>query len=74
MDASDDMNGASLSMMFNISEGFLRCRNKEALQFLPYYAASGRNYIPDHEARELIELNESIARMLRRWQSRLEGG
>jgi len=83
---SDDMNGASLSVMFNISEGFLRRRNKETLQFLRYafssngelksgyYAAGGRKYISGSESSDLIELNESIARMLRRWQVRLEDG
>jgi four helix bundle protein len=81
---SDQINGASLSVMFNISEGFLRRRNKETLQFLRYafssngelkagyYAANGRKYISDDETKDLIELNESIARMLRRWQTRLE--
>jgi four helix bundle protein len=83
---SDQVNGASLSVMLNISEGFLRRRNKETLQFLRYafssngelkagyYAASGRHYLSEGEAAELIELNEGIARMLRRWQVRLEDG
>jgi four helix bundle protein len=82
---SDDMDGAALSVMFNISEGFLRRRDKETLQFLryafasngelksAYYAASGRNYLTAAETVGFIELNESIARMLRRWQSNLEG-
>jgi 23S rRNA-intervening sequence protein len=52
---SDQMDGAALSTMFNISEGFLR-----------------RNYLTAAEIGSLIELNESIARMLRRWQSNLE--
>ena len=70
--------------MFNISEGFLRRRDKETLNFLRYsfasngelkagyYAAESRKYIESTEAAELIELNESIARMLRRWQATLE--
>ena len=37
-----------------------------------YYAADGRRYISGPETAELIELNESIARMLRRWQGTLE--
>ena len=37
-----------------------------------YYAADGRRYISGAETAELIELNEIIARMLRRWQSTLE--
>ena len=81
---SDQMNDASISVVFNIAEGFLRRRNKETLQFLRYsfasngelksgyYVAEGRSYLTTIEARELIELNESIARMLRRWQATLE--
>src|SRR5262245_28611176 len=81
---SDQMNRASLSVMFNISEGFLRRRDGETAQFLRYafasngelksgyYAAQGREYLSPEEARELIELNESIARMLRRWQATLD--
>ena len=69
--------------MFNISEGFLRRRDKETLQFLRYafasngelragyYAADGRKYITASETAELIELNESIAKMLRRWLATL---
>src|SRR5438093_7520989 len=81
---SDHMNGAALSVMFNISEGFLRRRDKETLQFLRYsfasngevksgyYAADGRKYLSSTETAELIALNESIAKMLRRWQGTLE--
>jgi four helix bundle protein len=81
---SDQMNGASISVPFNIAEGFLRRRNRETMQLLRYafssngelkagyYAANGRKYISDDETKDLIELNESIARMLRRWQTRLE--
>ena len=80
------MNGAALSVMFNISEGFLRRRDKETLQFLryayasngevksAYYAAEGRNYLTATETTDLIGLNESIAKMLRRWQATLEPG
>jgi four helix bundle protein len=76
----EQMNAAALSVMFNITEGFLR-PDKETLQFLRYafasngelkagyYAASGRNYFSPAEASDLITLNESIARMLRRWQN-----
>ncbi len=78
------MNAAALSVMFNITEGFLRRRDKETAQFLRYafasngelkagyYAAEGRNYTTNIETIELIRLNESIARMLRRWESRLD--
>jgi four helix bundle protein len=83
---STQMNGAAISVMFNISEGFLRRRDKETLQFLRYsfasngelkagyYAADGRKYIAMAETAELIALNESIAKMLRRWQGTLEAG
>jgi len=83
---SDQMNEASLSVMFNISEGFLRRRDKETAQSLRYafasngelkagyYAAEGRSYTTQAETSELIALNESIARMLRRWQSTLDLG
>ena len=81
---SEHMNAAALSVMFNISEGFLRRRDKETLQFLRYafasngelkagyYAAEGRKYLSATETTELIELNEGIAKMLRRWQATLE--
>lgn len=83
---SGQMNGASLSVMFNISEGFLRRRDPETLQFLryafasngelksAYYAAEGREYLSVPEAADLIRLNESIAKMLRRWQATLDRG
>ena len=51
------MNDAAISVTLNISEGFLRRRDKETK--------------PD-EIGGLIELNESIAKMLRRWQATLE--
>jgi len=37
-----------------------------------YYAADGRKHLTGSETSELLEANESIARMLRRWQSTLE--
>lgn len=81
---SRQINDASLSVMFNIAEGFLRRRDKETLQLLRYafasngelksgyYAAAGRKYLSDVETTDLIALNESIARMLRRWQATLD--
>jgi four helix bundle protein len=72
-----------LSVLLNISEGFLRRRNKETKQFLRYafasngelkagfYAAEGRAYLTAVEKAALIALNESIARMLRRWDATL---
>ena len=81
---SDQMNRAALSVMFNITEGFLRRRDGETSQFLRYafasngelkagyYAAQGRTYLADVETVDLIALNDSIAKMLRRWQATLE--
>jgi four helix bundle protein len=37
---SGQMNDAAISVMFNISEGFLRRRDRETLQFLRYSFAS----------------------------------
>ena len=70
--------------MFNISEDFLRRIDNETSQFLRYsfasngelkagyYVADGRKYITGAETIELIDLNESIAKMLRRWQATLQ--
>ena len=81
---SSQMNDAALSVMFNISEGFLRRRDKETSQFLryafasngelksAYYAAEGRDYFSSSETADLISLNESISKMIRRWQATLE--
>jgi four helix bundle protein len=81
---SAQINRASLSVVFNITEGFLRRKDKETLQFLRYafasngevkagyYVCQGRRYISNSQASDLIQLNESIARMLRRWQATLD--
>jgi four helix bundle protein len=81
---SSQLNAASLSVMNNISEGFLRHRDKEFLQFLRvaaasngevracYYASLDRGYLGDVEATELIELSNSIGRMTRRLQAALQ--
>ena len=54
---SGQMNDAAISVLFNITEGFLRRRDKETLQFLRYafasngelkagyYVAEGRHYL-----------------------------
>src|SRR5687768_1772363 len=72
---SNQMNEASLSVMLNISEGFLRRRDRETLQFLRfsaasngelrscYHAAHGRHYLDDKEFDGLLELNASIGKM-----------
>jgi len=74
------MNDASISVMNNISEGFLRRSDPDLLQFLRYsaasngevracyYAANGRRYLSDEETAELAEESNVIGRMLTRWQ------
>jgi len=81
---SDQMNESSISVMLNISEGFVRRRNKEMLQFFRFAAASngelracyhgahGRGHIGDNERDELLGLNDSIGKMIRRFQQTLE--
>ena len=81
---SGQMNDAAISVLFNIAEGFLRRKDGETAQFLRYafasngelksgyYAATGRRYLTQADAVPLIGLNESIARMLRRWQATLK--
>ena len=78
------MNDASISVMTNISEGFLRHRDKEFMQFLRisagsngevrscYVAAQGRKYIAVDEADDLIEESNGIGRMIRRLQATLK--
>ena len=68
---ASQMNAAALSVMFNISEGFLRPRDKETAPFLRYafasngelkagyYAAEGRRHISELESKDLIAANES---------------
>ena len=80
---SRQMNDASLSVMLNISEGFLRHRDKELAQFLRisagsngevrtcYHLAEDRRCISGAEVAELIELSNSIGRMTRRLQDTL---
>jgi four helix bundle protein len=83
LELSAQMNDASISVMNNISEGFVRRRNREMTQFLRYsagsngevrscfYAAHGRKYLADEEVAELLDHNDAIGRMLRRWLDRL---
>jgi len=83
---SSQMNRAALSVMLNISEGFLRRQDRETRQFLryafasngevkaAYYAAEGRAYLSSADLQDHIALNDSIARMLRRWLAQLHDG
>ena len=81
---SEEMNDAAISVATNISEGFLRHRDKEFNQFLRvsagshgevrtcFLAAQQRKYLPDDEATELIEASNVIGRMIRRLQATLK--
>ena len=83
-DLGSQMNRAGLSVINNISEGFLRHRDKEFMQFLRiaagsngevrtcFMAAHGRSYLADAEAEELIEASNAIGRMIRRLQATLK--
>ena len=80
----DEMNDVAISVAANISEGFLRHRDKEFNQFLRVSAGSNgevrtcfiavqeRKYLPDDEATELIEGSNAIGRMIRRLQATLK--
>src|SRR5262245_35078063 len=77
---SSQMNNAAISVMNNISEGFMRRRDRELTQHLRYaaasngelraclHAAAGRHYIDHALANELIEGTNVLDRMLRRLQ------
>ena len=83
-DEVEQINSASISVMNNISEGFLRHRDKEFLQFLRVaagsngevrsclYSAQDRRHISQEEAARLIEASNVIGRMIRRLQDTLE--
>ena len=77
------LNAASISVMSNISEGFLRHCDREFVQFLRIaagsngevrsclHAARGRRYIDQAESDFLIEQSNAIGRMIRRLQQTL---
>jgi four helix bundle protein len=82
----EQLNGASISVMNNISEGFLRRRDAEFAQFLRfsagsngevrtcYHIARDRRYLNQQEAEDLLELSNSIGRMTTRLQQTLAPG
>jgi four helix bundle protein len=81
---ASQMNSAAISVVNNISEGFMRRRDREFAQHLRYAAASngelraclhvaaGRDYIDEMHANELIEETNIVGRMLRRLQATLK--
>jgi four helix bundle protein len=80
----NQLNGAALSIMSNIAEGFLRRRGKEFSHFLRIaagsnaearsllYAAQARGHLPREECARLVEMTNQIGRMLRSLERRVE--
>ena len=83
------LSAASLSIVANIAEGFVRGRGKEFVQkeFVQFvriaagsngearsllHAAFGRRYLDRAEYERLVEMTESIGRMLRVLEQRLK--
>jgi four helix bundle protein len=78
------LNASSLSTMANIAEGFIRGGRKEFAQFVRIAAASngearallhaarGRHYLEKGEYDRMVEMTESIGRMLRVLERRLK--
>ena len=81
----NQMNAASLSTVANIAEGFVRGGRKEFAQFVRIAAASnaearallhaafGRRYLAKGEYDRLVEMTESVGRMLRVLERKLRG-
>jgi hypothetical protein len=61
---------SATSQQRNVAVSAIRIASNGELK-AGYYAAEGRNYLAAGETAELIALNESIAKMLRRWQATL---
>jgi len=78
------LNAASLSVVANIAEGFVRGRSKEFVQFVRIaagsnaearallHAAHGRGYLAREDCERLVEMTQSIGRMLRVLERRLK--
>ncbi len=72
------LNGASLSVVANIAEGFVRGRDKEFIQFLRIaqgsngevrallYVAGDRGYLDPQTIDRLVRQTSSIGRMIKR--------
>jgi len=81
----DQLNGAVLSVVANIAEGFARRSSRDFVRFLRIaagsnsetrallLAAEGRGYISPSDCSRLVEASNSIARMLRSLESALRG-
>ena len=79
----NQLNASALSAVANIAEGFVRGGRKEFAQFVRIAAASnaearallhaafGRQYLPKDEYDRLVEMTESVGRMLRVLESTL---
>lgn len=73
----DQLQGASVSTVANVAEGFSRGRRKEFVHFLRIaagsngetrallYIARDRGLLPDEEGVRLLETTETIGKMLR---------
>jgi four helix bundle protein len=80
---SYQLNAASLSTVANIAEGFVRGGRKEFAQYARMaagsnaearallHAALGRQYLPQADFDRLVEMTESVGRMLRVLERRL---
>jgi len=80
----EQLNGAVISIMANIAEGFVRGRHKEFAQFgriaagsngevrSLVHAAHGRGYVSDDERDRLLDSTDRIGGMLRRLIQSLE--
>jgi four helix bundle protein len=80
---SRQLNSASLSVVANIAEGFLRRRDREFVQFLRIaqgsngevrvllQVANDRGYLASSDCEQLVERTNAIGRMLRRLEEYL---
>jgi four helix bundle protein len=79
----NQLNAAALSVIANIAEGFTRGGRKEFAQFVRIAAASngearallhaafGRQYLTEAQYKDLVEMTNSVGRMLRVLEAKL---